>query len=232
MGQNQSRQTEAHRHQAHEQNGQPQRTLEQVEVRLADDVGGQHHRQQREAQPPDMAAQLRHVVGRPLEVTLGDTVLDQQAAEDGEDAPRQRQLQQRLAQRPQHDALAQRQHAADQRQRQRAGDGQQDVEQNGARRMQLGVLLQAPYLGVQVRQARTDARTLPGDEDQQQQARQRHPQVTELKALGQPRHHATPDVGPELLGEHFRGTRQPVEIQRLAIGDPEQLLLDGLAQTP
>ena len=121
------------------------------------------------------------------------------------------------------------QRVAAQRQAQGHGHRQQDVDQDGLRRMPLAVALEVADVLVNLFQAHIQRIAPPQQRADQQQQRQE-----QQRALGQAviqlADAGRPGQGGDLLAQVRRYGFQPFGVQRLVAGDPEHLLVERGAQ--
>ena len=160
---------------------------------------------------------------------LGHAAIGEDAVQGVEHQPGLGHLEQRLTQVGVLSAGIHLQGEAAQRQKQRARQGQQYVEHDRHRRVQLAVAFEVADVLMQLGELAIQVAAAPQQHANQQQQRQKQQRpfgqtCTQLAQVG------APGQFGNLPFEQARHGLDPLQIQRLVAGDPEHLLVEGGAQ--
>ncbi len=191
------------------------------------DHGNQGHDDQ--PQPANLVTQEGHLRPRPAEVQLGHAPWREHAVGAVEHQPGLGHFVQGGAEDVVLPARVHLQQVAAKGQEHRAGQRQQQVEQQRQRGVQLTVVAEMADFLAQRAEFGVDLLAPPEQRGDQQQQRQKEQRAflqpgTQLLHRGQPGHRR------ELRLESANRTLQPVEVQRLVAGNPEHLLVEGIAE--
>ncbi|MNF65714.1 hypothetical protein D3C84_474860 [compost metagenome] len=191
------------------------------------DYGHQGHDHATEA--TDLAAQEGYLRTVPAEVQLGDAAGGEYAVEGVEHHPGLGHLHQGGAQGGVLTAGVDLQGEAAEHEEQAHRQCQQHDEEECQRGVQLAVALEVADVLVELLELGVQVPAFPEQGTDHQQQRQEQPGAVH-QAFAQLAHARAPGHIGQLALQVARGGFQPVQVQRLVAGNPEHLLVEGIAQ--